>query len=151
MLMSKVVQNNPKLKLERFRYRQAIRILIKMAYEKENSQKIQPSGVQSQKTGPGGASRSGTPLRHIFGSEIEFSPYIYLLITTCVFLIYTFKPYKTIHFLKPLLEGVNLEKSDFDLVHFPGISGHFRLVSFKWAQLLIFWFGYRLTKKVSLI
>ena len=56
------------------------------------------------------------------------SPYIYLLIPTSVCPIYMFKPYKTIHFLKPLLEGVHLEKSKFDLVHFPGISGHFRLV-----------------------
>ena len=56
------------------------------------------------------------------------SPYIYLLILLSVCPIYTFKPYKTIHFLKPLLEGVHLEKSEFDLVHFPGISGHFRLV-----------------------
>ena len=33
------------------------------------------------------------------------SPYIYLLILLSVCPIYTFKPYKTIHFLKPLLEG----------------------------------------------
>ena len=35
---------------------------------------------------------------------------------------------KTIHFLKPLLEGVVFQKSKFDLVRFPGISGHFPLV-----------------------
>ena len=36
--------------------------------------------------------------------------------------------WKTIHFLKPLLQGVVLQKSEFYLVRFPGISGHFRLV-----------------------
>ena len=56
------------------------------------------------------------------------SPYIYLLIPTSVCPIYTFKPYKTIHFLKSLLEVVVLQKSEFDLVHFPGISGRFWLV-----------------------
>ena len=37
--------------------------------------------------------------------------------------------WKAIDFLKPLLQGVVLKKSEFDLVRFPGISGHFRLVS----------------------
>ena len=72
---------------------------------------------------------------------IYISPYIYLLITTSVCPIYMFKPYKTKHFLKPLLEGVHLEKSEFDLVHFPGISGHFRLVLYKSG--LIFCFGHQ--------
>ena len=67
------------------------------------------------------------------------SPYIYLLILLSVCPIYTFKPYKTIHFLKPLLEGVHLEKSKFDLVHFPGISGHFRLVLYIKSGLIFFW------------
>ena len=58
---TKLVQNYPKLKLERFRYRQAMRILIKMAYEKENSKKIQPPDFQGQETDPGWPIGLGPP------------------------------------------------------------------------------------------
>ena len=77
----------------------------------------------------------------LFGLErvvSQISPYIYLLIPTSVCPIYMFKPYKTIHFLKPLLEGVNLEKSEFDLVQFPGISGIHKFRESAPIQILIF-------------
>ena len=42
------------MKLEQFRYWQAMQIPIKMAYEKENSKKVQPPRLPAQKTGLGG-------------------------------------------------------------------------------------------------
>ena len=71
----------------------------------------------------GGVMRCKLPLRNFV-----ISPYICLLIPTHVFPIYTLRLTKTIHFLKPLLEGVVFQKLEFDLVRFPGISGRFRLV-----------------------
>ena len=75
----------PKLKLEQFRYRQAMRIPIKMAYEKENSKKVQPPGFPAQKTSLGGPISLGPTQdpfwdlkskiyykKHIFGAFVVF-------------------------------------------------------------------------------
>ena len=48
-----------------------MRILIKMPWEKENVQKVQPPRYLAGKTGPWGAYRSGTPSSWCFLSKIE--------------------------------------------------------------------------------